>query len=52
MGFPRQEYWRGLPCPLPRDIPNPGMEPQSLMSPTLAGMYFNNIQLLMIIFYR
>ena len=26
-GFSRQEYWRGLPCPLPRDPPNPGIEP-------------------------
>ena len=24
---PRQEYWSGLPCPFPRDFPNPGMEP-------------------------
>ena len=29
MGFSRQEYWRGLPCPLPRDLPNPGIEPRS-----------------------
>ena len=27
MGLSRQEYWRGLPCPPPRDLPNPGMEP-------------------------
>ena len=26
-GFSRQEYWSGLPCPLPRDLPNPGIEP-------------------------
>ena len=26
MGFSRQEYWRGLPCPSPGDLPNPGME--------------------------
>ena len=30
-GFPRQEYWIGLPCPPPVDLPNPGMEPTSLM---------------------
>ena len=24
MGFPRQEYWSGLPCPLPEDLPDPG----------------------------
>ena len=26
MGFPRQEYWNGLPFPSPVDIPNPGIE--------------------------
>ena len=40
MGFSRQEYWRGLPCPPPRDLPNPGIEPSSLMSPALAGRFF------------
>ena len=29
MGFPRQEYWSGLPCPSPGDLPNPGIEPRS-----------------------
>ena len=29
MGFPRQEYWSGLPCPSPGDPPNPGIEPRS-----------------------
>ena len=29
MGFSRQEYWRGLPCPSPGDLPNPGIEPRS-----------------------
>ena len=28
-GFFRQEYWSGLPCPLPGDLPNPGIEPRS-----------------------
>ena len=27
MGFPRQESWRGLPCPPPGDLPHPGIEP-------------------------
>ena len=36
MGFSRQEYWSGLPCPLPGDLPSPGIEPVSLMSPALA----------------
>ena len=26
MGFPREKYWSGLPCPLPGDLPNPGIE--------------------------
>ena len=29
MGFPRQEYYRGLPFPSPRDLPNRGIEPRS-----------------------
>ena len=37
MGFSRQEYWSGLPCPPPGDPPNPETEPASLMSPALAG---------------
>ena len=32
MGFPRQEYWSGLPFPSPGDLPNPGIE---LGSPAL-----------------
>ena len=35
MGFSRQEYWSGLPCPPPGDLPNPGMEPTSPESPGL-----------------
>ena len=37
MGFSRQEYWSGLPCPSPGDFPNPGIKPTSLVSPALAG---------------
>ena len=29
MGFSRQEYWSGLPCPSPEDLPDPGIEPRS-----------------------
>ena len=36
MGFSRQEYWRGLPFPSPGDLPDPGIEPNSLVSPALA----------------
>ena len=34
MGFCRQEYWRGLPFPSPGDLPDPGVEPASLSSPS------------------
>ena len=40
MGFSRQEYWSGLPCPPPGDLPDSGIEPVSLMSPALAGGFF------------
>ena len=40
MGFSRQEYWSGLPCPPPGDLPNPGIKPRSLRSPALAGRRF------------
>ena len=39
-GIRRQEYWSGLPFPSPGDLPNPGTEPVSLMSHTLAGRLF------------
>ena len=39
-GFSRQEYWSWLLCPPPGDLPNPGTEPESLMSPALAGVFF------------
>ena len=29
MGFSRQEYWSGLPCPPPGDLPNTGIQPES-----------------------
>ena len=29
MGFSRQEYGSGLPCPSPRDLPDPGIKPRS-----------------------
>ena len=40
MVFSRQEYWSGLPCPPPGDLTNPGMDPDSLISPALAGGFF------------
>ena len=39
MGFSRQEYWRGLPCPPSQDLPDPETEPTSLMSPVLTGRF-------------
>ena len=42
VGLSRQEYWNGLSCPPPGDLPGPGMEPVSLMSPTSAGKFFTN----------
>ena len=29
MGFPRQEYWSGLPFPSPGNLPDPGIKPAS-----------------------
>ena len=41
MGFPKQEYWSGLPFPLPGDLPNPGIQPMSLVSSALTDGFFN-----------
>ena len=39
-GFSKQEYWSGLPCPPPGDLPDPGIEP---MSPScIAGRFFTD----------
>ena len=47
MGFSTQEYWSGLPFPLPGYLPNPGIEPaiepESLVSPALAGRFFTTV---------
>ena len=40
MEFSRQEYWSGLPCPPPGDLPDPGIKLTSLMFPALAGGFF------------
>ena len=39
MGFPRQEYWSGLPFPSPGHLPDPGIKPAF---PALAGKFFTN----------
>ena len=38
--FSREEYWSGLPCPPPGDLPTPRIEPMTLTSPALAGGFF------------
>ena len=40
MGFLGQEYWSGLPRPPLGDLPDPGIEPESLTSPALVGNFF------------
>ena len=40
MEFSRQEYWSGLPFSTLEDFPDPGIEPESLVSSALAGGFF------------
>ena len=44
-GLPRQEYWSGLPLPIPGDLPGQGIISSSLASPALAGRFFTTGQL-------
>ena len=39
MGLSRQESWSGLPCPPPRDLSSPGVEPMTSVSPALTGRF-------------
>jgi len=39
MGFSRQEHCGGLPCPPPGELTDSGIEPESLMSPAMAGRF-------------
>ena len=39
-GIFQQEYWSGLQCSSPGDLPNPGIKPTSLASPILVGRFF------------
>ena len=43
MGFSRQDYWGRLPFPPPGDLPDPGIEPTSLVSPALASGFFTTL---------
>ena len=38
-GFPRQEYWSGLPFPIPGDLPSPAIEPMSIMWVSYIGRW-------------
>ena len=38
--LPMEIYWSGVPFSIPGDLPDPGMEPESLVSPALAGGVF------------
>ena len=40
MGFSQQVYWSGLPFPSLGDLPDPGIEPTSPVSPILTGRFF------------
>ena len=40
IGFSRKEYWSGLPCGPPGDLPDSGIEPTFLMFPALAGRFW------------
>ena len=52
LGFSRQEHWSGLPFPSPGDLPDPGIEPESLMSRALAGRFLHRATLFQIPSYR
>ena len=43
MEFSRQEYWSGVPLLFPGHLPDPGMEPKSLMSPALSGFFTTSV---------
>ena len=38
--YSMQEYWSGLPCPSPGDLPDPGIKFGSLVTPVLTGGFF------------
>ena len=41
-GFSRQQHWSGLPCPPAGDLPESGVKPESLTSPSLAGRFLTS----------
>ena len=53
-GFPRQEYWSGLPFPPPGDLPNPGIEstsPDFCFCPRVLGSHWRSFPFFKTIFY-
>ena len=52
MGFSRQEYCSGLPCPPPGNLPDPGIKPASFMSPEVAGGFFTTSTTEVIVSYN
>ena len=42
VGFSRQEYWSGLPCPPPGDLPDLGIEPASACVSCIASVFFTH----------
>jgi len=44
MEFSREEYLSGLPFPPPGDLPDPGIEPTSPVSPALEGGSFRDLR--------
>ena len=51
MGFSRQEYWSGLPCPPPRDLPNPRIKPMPLTFSALEVGSYHECHLLYIVYW-
>ena len=49
MGFSRQEYWNGLPCPPPGDLLDPGTEPMSPVAPALQAVFTAEPQRMLLI---
>jgi len=43
VGFPGSKYWSGLPFPSLGDLPDPGIEDVSLVSPALSGGFFTTV---------
>ena len=51
MGFSRQEYWSGLPCPPPGDLPNSGIEPVSLHISCIGRCFASSATLIALSIY-